>query len=62
VDLGLVAGIVNLNRSVVLCKSLKQVVHSHSRLPPEAAWQLSEDIKSEWWQANERRFTPEGTE
>src|ERR1035441_3349821 len=25
-----------------------------SRLAPEAAWQLSEDMKSEWWQANER--------
>ena len=29
-----------------------------SRLTPEAAMQLSEDIKSDWWQANERRFTP----
>jgi hypothetical protein len=33
-----------------------------SRLTPEAAWKLSEDIKSDWWQANERRFTPKGTE
>src|ERR1017187_5755147 len=33
-----------------------------SRLTPEAAWKLSEDIKSDWWQANERRFTPEGGE
>ena len=33
-----------------------------SKLTPEAAWKLSEDIKSEWWQANERRFTPEGAE
>src|ERR1035441_4204121 len=33
-----------------------------SRLTPETAWKLSEDIKSEWWQANERRFTPEGGE
>lgn len=31
-----------------------------SRLTPEAAWKLSEDIKSDWWQANERRFTREG--
>ena len=33
-----------------------------SRLTPEAAWKLSEDINSDWWQANERRFTPEGAE
>ena len=33
-----------------------------SRLTPEAAWKLSEDIKSDWWQANERHFTPEGAE
>ena len=33
-----------------------------SRLTPEAAWKLSEDIKSDWWQANERRLTPEGAE
>jgi len=33
-----------------------------SRLTPEAAWRLSEDIKSDWWQANEGRFTPEGAE
>jgi hypothetical protein len=33
-----------------------------SRLTPEAAWELSEDIKSEWWQANNRRFTAEGAE
>src|ERR1019366_8793953 len=33
-----------------------------SRLTPEAAWKLSEDIKSDWWQANERRVTPEGAE
>jgi hypothetical protein len=33
-----------------------------SQLTPEAAWKLSEDIKSDWWQANERRFTPEGGE
>lgn len=33
-----------------------------SKLTPEAAWKLSEDIKSNWWQANERRFTPEGAE
>ena len=33
-----------------------------SQLTPEAACKLSEDIKSDWWQANERRFTPEGAE
>lgn len=33
-----------------------------SRLTSEAAWQLSEDIKSEWWRGNERRFTSEGAE
>jgi hypothetical protein len=33
-----------------------------SRLTPEAAWKLSEEIKSEWWQTNERRVTPEGAE
>ena len=29
-----------------------------SRLTPEAAWKLSEDLKSGWWQENEQRFTP----
>jgi hypothetical protein len=33
-----------------------------SQLTPGAAWKLSEDIKSDWWRANEHRFTPEGTE
>ena len=33
-----------------------------SRLTPEAAGQLSEDIKAGWWQANERRFIQEGAE
>jgi hypothetical protein len=28
-----------------------------SKLSPEAAWQLSEDVKSDWWKANEHRFT-----
>ena len=31
-----------------------------SKLTPEAAWHLSEDIKSSWWQANKDRFTPQG--
>jgi hypothetical protein len=30
----------------------------HSRLAPDGAWTLSEDIKSGWWTSNERRFTP----
>jgi hypothetical protein len=29
-----------------------------SRLTPEAAWKLSEDIKSDWWSTNEQRFAP----
>ena len=29
-----------------------------SQLTPEAAWQLSEDIKSDWWNSNESRFAP----
>ena len=31
-----------------------------SKLTPEAAWHLSEEIKSSWWQANKDRFTPQG--
>jgi hypothetical protein len=34
----------------------------HSRLTPDGAWTLSEDIKSSWWTANEQRFTPEVAE
>ncbi len=34
----------------------------HSKLTPDAAWQLSEDIKSDWWQANQHRFTQPGAE
>jgi hypothetical protein len=33
-----------------------------SRLTPEAAWKLAEDMKADWWQVNERRFTGEGAE
>ena len=33
-----------------------------SRLTPEAALKLSEDIKAGWWQANERRFSPKGAQ
>jgi hypothetical protein len=27
-----------------------------SQLTPQAAWQLSEDVKSDWWQTNAHRF------
>ena len=33
-----------------------------SKLTPESAWQLSEDIKADWWEANKKRFPGEGTE
>jgi hypothetical protein len=33
-------------------------VGRRSKLTPEAAWKLSEDIKTGWWQANEPRFRP----
>jgi hypothetical protein len=33
-----------------------------SRLTPETAWKLAEDLKSGWWQANQDRFTPEGAQ
>ncbi len=33
-----------------------------SRLTPETAWQLSEDIKADWWKANEKRLADEGAE
>ena len=36
---------------------LESVVR-RSTLTPETAWQLSEDIKAEWWQANGHRFGP----
>lgn len=31
-----------------------------SRLTPEAAGQLAEELKSDWWQANEHRFNSPG--
>jgi hypothetical protein len=37
-----------------------EAVARRSRLTPEAAWKLSEDIKSDWWNANEQRFAPGG--
>ena len=37
-----------------------ETVARRSKLTPETAWQLSEDIKASWWQANEHSFTPEG--
>jgi hypothetical protein len=30
-----------------------------SRLTDEAAWKLSEDIKSSWWSQNQSRFNDE---
>lgn len=33
-----------------------------SKLTPDQAWKLSEDVKSGWWQANEAWFRAEGTE
>lgn len=33
-----------------------------SKLMPDEAWRLSEDIKADWWQANEHRFDRPGTE
>jgi hypothetical protein len=30
-----------------------------SRLTEDAAWKLSEDIKSAWWTQNQNRFNPE---
>ena len=27
-----------------------------SKLTPEAAWQISEDIKADWWAQNKARF------
>lgn len=35
-------------------------VARRSQLTPQAARQLSEEIKSEWWQANQGRFAPRG--
>ena len=31
-----------------------------SKLTKEEAWKLSEEIKADWWQANEHRFRPQG--
>jgi hypothetical protein len=33
-----------------------------SRLTPGAANRLAEDVKADWWQANERRILPEDGE
>lgn len=33
-----------------------------SKLTAEDAWKLSEDIKSNWWQANEHRFPSQGAD
>ena len=33
-----------------------------SKLTQEEAWRISEEIKSNWWQANQHRFLAEGAE
>lgn len=33
-----------------------------SKLTPDAAWKLSEEIKTGWWQENEQRFRSQGAE
>lgn len=35
-------------------------VACRSKLTSEAAWKLSEDVKADWWNANEKRFSPGG--
>ena len=39
-----------------------ETVARRSKLTEDAAWNLSEEIKSDWWQANEHRFRPQGAE
>ncbi len=39
-----------------------ETVARRSKLTGDAAWKLSEEIKSDWWQANEHRFRPQGAE
>lgn len=39
-----------------------EAIVCRSRLTPEAAWQLAEEIKSDWWRDNEKRFLPPGSE
>ncbi len=33
-----------------------------SKLTEQAAWQLAEDIKADWWEKNKHRFIPQGAE
>lgn len=33
-----------------------EAIARRSRLTPQAAWQLSEDIKAGWWDRNKQRF------
>ena len=37
-----------------------ETVARRSKLTPEDASKMAEDIKSNWWQANEHRFTAQG--
>jgi hypothetical protein len=39
-----------------------EAVVCRSKLTEPAAWQLAEDIKSDWWEKNGGRFPPRGTE
>jgi hypothetical protein len=36
-------------------------VARRSQLTPQAARELSEEIKSDWWQANQNHFVPRGS-
>ena len=37
-------------------------IAQRSKLTEEAGWELSEDIKAEWWDNNKDRFIPPGAE
>lgn len=37
-----------------------EAIARRSKLTPDDAWKLSEDVKSGWWQANESRLTSGG--
>jgi hypothetical protein len=37
-----------------------ETIARRSKLSPEGAWKLSEEIKAHWWQANQHLFTPQG--
>ena len=33
-----------------------EAIARHSKLTPNAAWQLSEEVKAGWWERNKDRF------